>query len=268
MAVTQYYYHEQEQYGINLAFCGIEDCPEGHVFGPAVRARYLFHYVIDGKGTYQIGEHTYHLHKGQGFLINPSDVTTYSADTHEPWTYMWIAFDGSDAEILMSNCGFSKTNHLYHSHCHDDFTKVFHTLVYNSNNKQDHYFHQISRVYRLFAMMASEAPISPSVQTNSIAKAIEFIHLNYAYDIKVSDISKVVGLERSYLYRRFIEETGVAPKDYLIAYRLKMAKKMLPKREHSLTEIAYTCGFKSSSAFHKHFKKRFNQTPKYYRDMT
>ena len=48
----------------------------GHRYGPAVRSYYLIHFILAGKGTFQANQHTYHLHAGQGFLIEPDYQTT------------------------------------------------------------------------------------------------------------------------------------------------------------------------------------------------
>lgn len=37
-------------------------------------------------------------------------------------------------------------------------------------------------------------------------KARDYIYNNFGYDIKVSDIAKYVGIDRTYLYKIFMEE--------------------------------------------------------------
>ena len=48
----------------------------GHRYGPAVRSYHLIHFILAGKGTFQANQHTYCLHAGQGFLIEPDYQTT------------------------------------------------------------------------------------------------------------------------------------------------------------------------------------------------
>ena len=73
---------------------GHEKCSSGHLFGPATRNHYLFHYVLSGTGTLMAanskGENqTYKIHSGQGFMIFPEQITTYIADVQVPWEYGW-----------------------------------------------------------------------------------------------------------------------------------------------------------------------------------
>ena len=76
----------------HLLFCGYAECEPLHSYGPATRPNYIIHYVMGGKGIYQVGEKKYHISKGQIFLIEPESLTFYQADKEEPWTYFmgWI----------------------------------------------------------------------------------------------------------------------------------------------------------------------------------
>ncbi len=278
MSIIQNFYHEKKSYGLNLAFCGMEACVHGHIFGPAKRAHYLFHYILDGKGTYKVNDQIYTLSQGQGFMIFPGDTTIYSADNDQPWTYVWLAFDGPDTKNLLKQCAFSSKQHIYASdkfnqnHTIDNFStldamaKTILRMVHATSNESSHYLHQLSRLYEIFAIMDSHTKEPPNLATNQVLEAIRFIESNYPYDIRVTDIAKAVMLERSYLYRQFVSETGLSPKDYLTNYRLNRAKELLQSDNESITEIAYTCGFKSSSAFYKHFRQRYDTTPKSYRE--
>ena len=52
-----------------LQFCGYSTTEPLHSFGPVVRPHYIIHFILNGKGIFQIREKTYHLETGQGFLI-------------------------------------------------------------------------------------------------------------------------------------------------------------------------------------------------------
>jgi AraC-like DNA-binding protein len=67
--------------------------------------------------------------------------------------------------------------------------------------------------------------------------------------------------------RIFKQETGTTPVDFLIQIRLERAKKLLISSMESITDIAYTCGFNSSSHFATSFLKKFNATPSDFRKL-
>ena len=92
---------------------GHEKCTPGHLFGPATRNHYLFHYVLSGTGTLMAtnskGQNiNYQVRSGQGFMIFPGQITTYVADIQVPWEYVWVEFDGLRTTEILNVCGFSK----------------------------------------------------------------------------------------------------------------------------------------------------------------
>lgn len=58
-----------------LQFCGYSTTEPLHSFGPVVRPHYIIHFILNRKGIFQIHEKTYHLETGQGFLIEPDELT-------------------------------------------------------------------------------------------------------------------------------------------------------------------------------------------------
>ena len=70
---------------LSLYQFGWERCEPSHIFGPAARNHYLFHYVISGTGKLYADDASGHtrinqIKSGQGFMIFPNQVNTYIAD--------------------------------------------------------------------------------------------------------------------------------------------------------------------------------------------
>lgn len=268
MAECQAYYPSNSTYGINLLFSGREDCSPGYLFGPAKRTNYLLHYVVAGQGSYFVDNKTYHLHEGQAFLIFPGDLTTYKADDTHPWSYLWIGFDGNDCDNLLEHLGLTKQCHVVTSTAHKVTSELLETIVRSSPIDLANPVKRLSAITEIFSSLVSDAVPKSLHQTDPIEKALAFIHSNYQYDVRINNLADTVNMERTWLYRLFIDEMGQSPKAYLTAYRLKMAKDYLLTSQLTLTEVALTCGFSSSSAFHKHFKKASGITPKAFRENT
>ena len=65
-------------------------------------------------------------------------------------------------------------------------------------------------------LMLSSVQKKPSESRTDIAtlyfqKASEYIKNNYAYPIQISDVARYVGIDRSYLYRIFMEHENISP---------------------------------------------------------
>ncbi|MCB0278910.1 MAG: AraC family transcriptional regulator [Calditrichaeota bacterium] len=85
-------------------------------------------------------------------------------------------------------------------------------------------------------------------------------------DLKLSDISKTLGLPNYQLSQVINEEKQQSFRDYLNEYRIAEALKLLEteNQNYTIDAIAYESGFKSRSAFYTAFKKNMLITPTEY----
>lgn len=246
----------------NLAiyYCGHEKCSFNHSFGPAVRNQYLLHYIIDGQGIYRVNEQEYKVNKGEVFLIRPKELTFYQADEKTPWEYMWVAFDGLHSGEIVEKIGMKNvycrmipnTNKFqkYLTHIIDRFAK---------NQVED--FLMLSYFYGAMAQLEEDVE-NISYNESYLIRAIRYMKQNYSYPIKIQDVANYIGIDRTYLYRIFIENEEISPKQYLINIRISVAKNMLLVGKYSVNEIALSCGFCDAPLFINHFKKNTGKTPK------
>ncbi|MBO5479965.1 MAG: helix-turn-helix transcriptional regulator [Clostridia bacterium] len=95
------------------------------------------------------------------------------------------------------------------------------------------------------------------------AQAIKYIETNYAEHISVKQISNELGVSASFLSRIFKKEIGGTIHEYLNQYRIAKAISLL--KTHSVTEVAYACGFCDTSHFISIFKKYTGNTPMQYK---
>jgi len=100
-----------------------------------------------------------------------------------------------------------------------------------------------------------------------VRSAIHFINKSYHRDIKVEDIAKRVGLNRSYFHRIFKEYVGVTPVEYLTRVRINRAKDLLIKTNLSMNEVAQNIGISSQQYFTYLFKKETGMSPAKFRKL-
>lgn len=89
---------------LHLVACGYEKCAPEHSFGPTVRRYYTLHFILSGKGHLYIQDKHYTIHANQYFLISPDILTFYKADLEEPWTYVWLCFNGDSVPVMLQHC--------------------------------------------------------------------------------------------------------------------------------------------------------------------
>ena len=105
-----------------------------------------------------------------------------------------------------------------------------------------------------------------SAKSDAIQGALQIIHDDYADKLSLAIVASRIHLSHTYLSRKFLEEMNMGFADYLNAYRLEMAKKLLLKHpEMSMAVIADNSGFNSQHYFSSMFRKSFGLTPSEYR---
>lgn len=104
-----------------------------------------------------------------------------------------------------------------------------------------------------------------SKNQDRILTMIAFIQENYTQKLTLEDIADSAAVSTRECLRCFQSSIHQSPMDYLISYRIQVAKKMLETTDHSITEIALRCGFNSNSYFTKIFHRTYGKTPNAFR---
>ena len=92
-----------------------------------------------------------------------------------------------------------------------------------------------------------------------------YIQENYHQNIKLGDLAQVVYVSPYYLSHLFKKMTKTSPIQYLIQYRIEVAKHLLLTTNLTITEIAIKVGYQSETHFQNTFKKIAGVTPGQYR---
>lgn len=254
-----------------LCYCGIEACPPGHSYDK-VRSQYLIHYILDGEGVYKANGKTYHLKKNQGFLITPEMENHYQADVENPWTYIWIAFNGVKAAHYLNYANLNKDNLIFE--CHNAaslYDCVQHMFDLNADTPSNELEIQ-SLLYLFISKLASHNSNVDLKQRNKAAaegyleQSVEFIHKYYMKPIKINDIAGYIGVNRSYLTSIFKQKLNTSPQEYLMTFRMEKACDLLMNTNQAINEIAKSVGYPDPFAFSKVFRKIHGKSPKQYRE--
>lgn len=254
---------------IYLMSCGYAKCDPLHSFGPAVRPNYIIHFVLDGHGKYQVGDEVYELSAGQGFLIEPEVLTFYQADAKDPWTYLWIGFNGDKAREFMKDIGLNSQKLIFRSQHADKLKDIVIRMLKNNTYSVTSQFILEGLLYTFLSVLTQDIEISFSSEKERenlyIRKAIEYIQNTYSNNIKVTDIASYVCINRSYLYTLFQKNIGMSPQEYLANYRLTRAAELLDVTDLPIGSVAMSCGYRDPLVFSKAFKGKKGMSPSQYR---
>jgi AraC-like DNA-binding protein len=97
-----------------------------------------------------------------------------------------------------------------------------------------------------------------------LAVAIRRMHESPTEPWTVAQLAKEAALSRSAFFARFNRAVGVAPMEYLLAWRMALAKNLLRRNEGGVAEAAERVGYSSASAFSVAFTRHVGLPPARY----
>jgi AraC-like DNA-binding protein len=94
-----------------------------------------------------------------------------------------------------------------------------------------------------------------------LAEAMRRMHADPARPWTVEQLARDAAMSRSAFFERFSGAVGVPPMEYLLAWRMALAKDLLRRRDVPLAEVAERVGYGSASTFSTAFSRHVGQPP-------
>lgn len=241
------------------------------------------HYINEGKISYYLGNNLYNAKKGDIIIINSGelhscfssskkvDITViqfeenflYSSDKNaSKIKYVWpfLYQSNNNPRVINGSCltglNLEPTLESILKEC-ENMEYGFELLV-----KSDIYklFYYILNYLKSIGKIADIYDGVDSGTMQVIDKVLDFVKRNYNKDITAKDGAKMANLSYSYFSRLFNSVMNMGFNEYLTAVRVSKSEKLLLDTDKSITEIAYECGFSTSSYFIMKFKEK-NRIP-------
>lgn len=97
-----------------------------------------------------------------------------------------------------------------------------------------------------------------------LAPALRHMHAQFARPWTVAQLARTAALSRSAFFERFTGAVGLPPMEYLLAWRMAVAKDLLRREDLGLSEVAERVGYASASTFSTAFSRHVGQAPSRY----
>jgi AraC-like DNA-binding protein len=97
-----------------------------------------------------------------------------------------------------------------------------------------------------------------------LASAFRQIHGQLARSWTVAQLAKTAGLSRSAFFERFTRVVGMPPMEYLLAWRMAVARDLLRRPDVGIAEVADRVGYGSASTFSTAFSRHVGEPPSHY----
>ncbi|MDH6514512.1 transcriptional regulator GlxA family with amidase domain [Streptomyces sp. SAI-135] len=105
----------------------------------------------------------------------------------------------------------------------------------------------------------------PVPRGSTLEPLLEWVEDNLAHEITLGAMAARSGMSERTFSRRFREQTGSTPLQWLLRARVRRAQYLLENTAHPVERIARQAGFGSPTAFRERFRRVVGTTPQAYR---
>lgn len=102
-------------------------------------------------------------------------------------------------------------------------------------------------------------------ETWPVLKAKKYVEEHYGDKISVKELADLLYLNPDYFSSFFKKEVGIGFSEYVMQYRMTVARQLIRKGEHSLAQIAEMVGYPEPKHFSKVFRKTVGVSPAGYK---
>ena len=241
-----------------------------------------FGYVVIGKEEISTTGKTYYFQEGEGYFINTNVLATMKnvekciTDSHLCHStflggHFRSVFETKYINPVLQN---RKIELIELRGTTKNQQKILNKLRQASvlQQESDTEFQTRNLFSEIWLLLLEEIrqmdEISSSVSTvnqERLLTMMSYIQENYQEKVSLKHIASSAMISPREALRCFQNGIHETPFEYLIEYRIEIAKKLLKSTKLSITEVAQETGFSSSAYFSKIFKRECNMTPLEYR---
>ena len=179
----------------------------------------------------------------------------------------WFVFESPDAALLVS-----LLPGLVHVRGAERLSTLVRLVAEESNEQRSGRELVLTRLVEVLLIEAlrstpgDDAPpgLLRGLADAQLAAAMREMHGELARSWTVAQLAKAAALSRSAFFERFTRTVGLRPMEYLLAWRMAVAKDLLRRQDLGLDEVAERVGYGSASTFSTAFSRHVGQPPSRY----
>ena len=197
----------------------------------------------------------------------PVDEVRHGRQTGAPDVRLlggWFVFDSPDAALLVSL--LPRLIHVRGAGRLAALTAMLREEAQSEKSGRDLVLSRLVEVLLIEALRESGGEGAPAgllrgFADQRIAAAIREMHATPARGWTLVDLAGAAALSRSAFFDRFTRTVGMSPMDYLLAWRMALAKDLLRRPNMAIDAVAERVGYASASTFSTAFSKHVGQPP-------
>ena len=92
-------------------------------------------------------------------------------------------------------------------------------------------------------------------------KIILIVKSNYRRSLSLTSIADTLNMSSKYIGRIFLRDTGMKFSEYLVAYRMIQARRLIENTQEKISVVASMVGYRQLNNFYVHFKDYYHISP-------
>ncbi|MEN6314230.1 MAG: AraC family transcriptional regulator [Clostridiaceae bacterium] len=226
--------------------------------------------TISGKGYAKYRNREYELDAGKVLLMDCYDYQEYCTYKKSSWEIKYIHFYGSTSQEYF-NIIYERYGAVIELKDCSELHAILDEML-GIAAKRDLF--PEARLSMLIVQLLtclllkggdSDGSYNVKVSDGHVKMALEFVERNYNKNISLSDMAVYSFCSKYHFARLFKKVTGYGPYEYIMKYRVNVAKNLLKNTEKLVEDIAESVGFASTSNFVRAFREFEGMTPLKYR---
>lgn len=236
-------------------------------------------YVIKGSINVTAGGTTFTLHKDDMIYINGAEIHSTSqtkgenliialqiTDTKQEFFYNLdkltfqseLFFQDRDSSILLREKIKNKIVQIIWEY--NKRESGYENLILSYMNSILSYL-----IRSNYLVEQTEKNILPEKGLERLTNILKYLDSHYSEKLSLQTIAEKEHVNYYYLSHFFKSTVGISFKEYLKNYRLNKSLEFLCNSRHSITSIAYDCGFPNIKSYTTAFREKFGMLPSEYR---
>lgn len=272
-----------------VRYCHVFEIQRGMPFVKVTALDYRLMYIIDGYGFMEVNGIRYEAAKGCLFFWQPGIMYSILPEPQHPFTIIGFNFDftcdHSDISYPVppedeASFGREKIVELVNFIDLEPFNRP---IILKNMQSQENSLLEMTNEYNTrkryytgkirgnfsalmfdIARNLSAAGSADEASGSKVDLVIRYIQEHYSSPITNHEIGQHFNFHPIYINRLMVKHTGTALHQYIINYRISVALNLLQTTNKSVTEIAYSVGFRDINYFSRYFKKLVGLSPKKY----
>lgn len=225
----------------------------------------FWQYTLSGCGAVEYGNHTIPVEKDNAFLLLvPEKHRYYLPETSDHWEFLYISFCGYELVRLAKEIR-RLSGAVSSRYCTAEIVESARNIIDQVIGEELTPYKASALAYDFMMKMLAASERVPS-------RGLDLHQIMHNYCLKnierhpdVEELAEISGYSRGHFYRKFKEETGCNPHEFILDLKMRYALRILQTENITIKEVAAACGFDDPSYFCKVFRKHYGVTPALFR---